>query len=79
MTVSVTTIQEKVERASQAEIISFLSAVVGWETNLNDPTHVRRKVDAQDHLNKVLFNGGQERARKFLHGIAEQAAARNGF
>ena len=86
MTISVTIVQAKVEKASEAEIISMLSRVVGWEVNYNNPPEARRKIDAQDHINAILFadtpsnrNGATERAREFLFKNAEAAGARDGF
>lgn len=86
MTKPVISVQAQVQEASEAEIVSMLSKVVGWETNVNNPPEIRRKVDAQDHINAILFadtpsnrNGAVERAREFLHKNSEAAAARDGF
>lgn len=84
MTLPLTDVQERVDNASEADIIRMLAAVLLWDENpLEVPS---RKPEAQRLINGILFselgpnrNGETERARKFLHRHADQAAARGGY
>lgn len=83
MTLPLNTVRERVDRASEAEILRMLTAVLLWEENpLVIPS---LKPEAQGLINGILFSedenrkGAVERARKFLHRHSDKAAARGGY
>jgi hypothetical protein len=81
-TKSLIEMQEQVDRANREQIIALLARVVGWEVNINTTAQILRKRDAQGLIDAILItegDGALGRARKFLHGLAEQAGARGGF
>jgi hypothetical protein len=85
MTKPVIEVQQQVDQAGELQILAMLGRVVTWAVNYHVPYDLERRDQAQQLLDQVLAAGEGERlgaitrARHFLHQLAEQAAARDGF
>jgi hypothetical protein len=85
MTKPILEIQQEVDQAGELQILAMLGRVVKWAVNYNVPYDMQRRDQAQELLDQVLAAGEGERlgalsrARHFLHQLAEQAAALDGF
>jgi hypothetical protein len=81
--VSVEVIQTAIDHADAKQLIVYLSAVVAWTCNPNDPNDTRRKEEAQGHIHDVLYAGDEAQAagyaKEFLQRHSESAAARGGY